>query len=269
MSFTTDTVSKHFFRPQQYFQDPELCAVMTDGVTTKRCEDVTDKDMRGGLREANWARNVVVYTCDPRHDLNMLTRYIGGLQALSHKKLEDFVWSCDFGMESGKKCHSFTVRGFAHLITESTHQFADKLSPEAKALIHSAAAPYMDGPYGVASRIQQQTERRANFDQMIPEGALRGRLLSDDEEISPKKTGKLLLEIHNPEECKALLEQYFAALVRNPTNSLAKVLVKHFEDHLASYSKTYKIDLEPTIRALCEAGIRDFYRALELSEQPR
>lgn len=258
---TDEARDLHFYRPSKYYPDRKLCGIMTGGVTDKKVEDITQNDIRDGLREAHWTLNILSYVKDHPKEVEILSLFLKMTEDLASKPLEFFTWSCDFGNESGKKCHSIAIRLLTHLSTELQREEFKTLPERATAEITTVVSKYYDGKYGVRSRIEHVKERTVNVDLIFPEPEhhdLRLLILSRDGEISPKKAGKLVLEVSDGATREKYLRQYFDALAKHPKNKLAKKLIGKFKRHLAKYDKKHKKPLEQAARDLCVAGIKKF-----------
>lgn len=256
-SFSADKVSITLNRVQTYFPDQELCSIITDGVSRKSANEVINPgDVRGGLREANWSRYLLRYITtevkDESQRLRILTAFLSGIHNLTQKPREFFTYACDFG----DSCSSISIRLLAHVVKEANGEFSDRLSVDAKRQIDEVYALYKSA---VDKRNTEQEERTTNFNILFPSDKpeyelLRTTLLTVDNEISPKKLDKQLIEV-----CKTsvstsvqLLEQYFNVLNGNRQNPLAKALIKKFQGNFKHYDHTYKGNLDPAIQLVCE-----------------
>ena len=234
-----ETIANHYKRPLSLFPDAELCRILTNGVSQKKFSDVTQEDVRDGLREANWSVNLLKFMCkDPQQGGVMLSRYLGRIKELSKNKIAE--------------------RLLAHLVRGSMRpEFASKISAQAKEDIKTAG----DSFPGVASRIERVQKRKKNFDILLPASDkykdLRSYLFSQDEEISPKKLDKLIFEVKDPAQRKIFLNQYLAALKSHLENKLAKKLLRHLRKHLKHYDRTYRGELDKPMQDLCETAIAD------------
>lgn len=252
---TTENITKHYERVRRYFPGAELATIMTDETISKDLSDIRPSDLRGGLWEANWSRNVLTWALKhPDQENRIISLFLNRIAEIEGMPPSFFILPVDYGKEPMKESHSISVRLLAHLVGESESVEFAKLSPETKAMIQRAALPFNGGRFGVASRIAQQQERKHDFNGLFPAPEfekLRTILLPKSEEFSPKHSTQLILDLEIPTERNALMRQYLEVLSLHRETSLSSQLMKQLKIDVAEYVAAYPRGLDADIIDLC------------------
>jgi hypothetical protein len=237
-----DIIAKHYNEAPLLFPDQELCSIITRGVSQKKLSDVTQADVRTGLRRANWAISLLQFMIDqPDQGAKILYRYLGRIIQIGITR-------------------RISVRLLASLVYNlEVSDFADKI-PKAKDLIHLIT----DKQPKIVARIAKLKEQREIFDILFPADpypAIHYFLLAKGAEISPKKFDKWIFEYRDTYIQQTILELYLSCLENHKDNSLAKKLVKYMKEHLTDSKFPYKDPLNQEIRKTCEKTIAAFEKA--------
>ena len=82
----TDSQRSDVARIEMYFQDPELRRAITDQVSDKNPQEITDEDKEHGLREGRWAFNLLDYVTDEKKSIEkreaLFSQYVKAIQEL-------------------------------------------------------------------------------------------------------------------------------------------------------------------------------------------
>jgi hypothetical protein len=252
---TQDVIDKRLDRISRYFPDEKLRSVISAGVCGKDVKQISNADVHSGLEEAVWSFHLVRYITDEsigeESKTKMLSSYISSINGLVSKPKKFFTWGVDHN----------NPPIWVRLVDRLEHDASvSKVSGGLKSQIDGVYSMYAQA---IEARRSEYEGKMKDFNCIFPEstcGELRPRILREETgKLSPKKCGKLLLEIADVETKTKLLSTYFDSLKEHHELALAKKLIKWFEKHLKGYSDQFQGELLPEVRELCEKNIKEFH----------
>jgi hypothetical protein len=258
-----------------YVEDSHTRSVMTRGVSEKPVEQITEADgtsANGGLREANWPHNVLVFVTDHPEEngdgQKVLKTFLASVKEWASWPTSKFVLAVDHGQGDGKKCHPIHSRVLGDMLEDPS---AKKIPEVLHKEIDAVARPFLAGPQGVRSRRSDIIDRALCFNEVFPSpecDTFRNAFPSEGGVISPKKCLKQLWGLKIPvDELKIVLNQYFTALKNHPTDDLVQKLGKRAMKNLKDFDKSYKGEHSEQILSISKKGIEEFQKAFEQSQK--
>ena len=238
--FNPETINSRLYRISEYFQDPSLRSIITDGAAALDPESITNHKVHNGLEEGTWSYNLLRHV-QVTKDVSCLDNYIAVIHELSKRTQWPKGWSVDSPNNDWAPIY---VR-----LVDKLKQTIDK-KPELATteITHKIDQVYQVFKAGADERRAKHEKIDQDFAKLFGAAEfakVRTQILQPvTGEVTAKHCGQRLLEITDPAKRARYIRLYFSALTSQPTVPLAKKLAEYFPKHVEKYSKDFAGEID-------------------------